>query len=139
MIALICHKPIETIFVCFVMVKEKVSRFIFFLLTAIVSIATPAGIGIGVALSTTETPEFLFATFTALAAGSFIYIGTTEIIADEFQASRKAWVRWQELFFLILGMGVILVLKIWLQDGHTHGDDHDHHEECNETLHELLK
>jgi len=143
MIALICHKPIEILFVCFVMVKEKVSIRIFVLLTLVVAISTPLGIGIGVAITNTEAPDYLFAIFTSLAAGTFIYIGTTEIIAEEFQAARKAVVRWQKIFSLFLGIAVILILKIWLPDPHTHGGEHDHdhgHEEChNETLRLLLK
>lgn len=128
MIALISHKPIETLFTGIVMVKEKVSLVIFITFTIIIAISTPAGIGIGVGIQQNEeTPELLFAVFTALAAGSFLYISTTEIIAEEFQQSRSARVRWTKFFFLLLGVAIILVSKIWLQDTHTHGeDDHDH-------------
>jgi zinc transporter 1/2/3 len=141
MIALISHKPLETLFVGIVMVKERVSLLIFCILTVVVAISTPVGVGIGVAILNDEAPEVMFAVFTALAAGSFIYIATTEIIAEEFQKSRKASVRWTKFFFFLLGVAVILIMKIWLQDPHTsdhdHGD-HDHHEECNETDHRYL-
>jgi zinc transporter 1/2/3 len=134
MIAIISHKPLETLFVAIVMVKEKVSLLVYVLLIIAVAISTPIGIGIGVVVQNSEAPALLFAVFTALAAGSFIYISTTEIIAEEFQASRKAPVRWAKFFFFLLGVGIILILKIWLQDTHSHGDHDDHdHDHDNDT------
>jgi len=136
MIAIISHKPLETLFVAIVMVKEKVSNLVYILLIIAVGVSTPIGIGIGVVVQNSEAPALLFAVFTALAAGSFIYIATTEIIAEEFQASRKAPVRWTKFFFFLLGVGVILILKIWLEDPHSHGDHDDHdHDHDNETDH----
>jgi len=131
MIALVCHKPITTLFVGIVMVKEKVPLKWFVFLATVTCVAAPIGIGIGLLIMESEAPEILFATLTALAAGSFIYIGTTEIIAEEFQSSPSASVRWKKFFFLIVGAAIMLVLKIWLQDYHT---EDDHHPNDNHTL-----
>jgi len=134
MIALICHKPITTLFVGIVMVKEKVPNNWFILLAVITCVAAPMGIGIGILIIESGAPEIVFATLSALAAGTFIYIATTEIIAEEFMRSPSASVRWIKFFFLLFGAAIMLILKIWIQDYHGDaGHDHDHDHE-NMTL-----
>jgi len=131
MIALVCHKPITTLFVGIVMVKEKVPINWFIFLAVITCIAAPVGIGIGILIIESGAPEIVFAALSALAAGTFIYIATTEIIAEEFMRSPSASVRWKKFFFLLLGAAIMLTLKIWIQDNH--GDDHHDHDQVNMT------
>jgi zinc transporter 1/2/3 len=135
MIAILLHKPIETLFVGIVMVKEHVPMKMFIVLATIVCVATPIGIGIGLLIVDSDAPDLLFAIFGALAAGSFIYIATTEIIAEEFQNSPNARIRWRKFIALILGAAIILIFRIWVHDDHgDHDHDHDHDHDENHTL-----
>jgi zinc transporter 1/2/3 len=126
MIAISCHKPIEMLFMGIVMVKEFVSRRFFIFIISILAICTPLGTGIGRLVMSSQPPDVVVQTFSALAAGSFIYISTTEIISEEFQVSKSAKTRWFKFLCLLLGLGFIFIIRTWLDDGHTHEHDHDH-------------
>jgi hypothetical protein len=59
--------------------------------------------------------------FSAIATGTFLYIGTTEILAEEFHTHHhKTLARWLKFGALVLGCAVLSVVRIWAGD-----DDHD--------------
>jgi len=118
MIAVVSHKPLETLLLGIVLVKEHVRLTIHIVFIGILSAVTPVGMCIGLNLDHLEISDAVMAGFNAMAAGSFIYIATTEIIGEEFQSCNSPSERWQKLFFLILGGGIIFGLEAVL--GHTH-------------------
>lgn len=57
--------------------------------------------------------------FVALAAGTFIYVGCTEIVAEEFEEPEN---KWKKFFALLAGVGIVgaitCVTEGW--EGHVH-------------------
>jgi len=119
-LAMICHKPFEALALGIVMTVEQIDKSHFILITILFACVTPTGIGIGLLLNYDEPPPFLIGTFTGLAIGSFIYISTTEIIADEFVRTNTRKEKWIKLGAVVVGLAFISFIQIWL--GHE-----DHH------------
>jgi len=69
------------------------------------SISTPLGITIGILAS--GAGEIIDVIFSSLAAGTFVYIGCTEIVVSEFSVPGHRW--WKLLFFLF-GAAIIICL-----------------------------
>jgi len=70
------------------------------------SIATPLGIAIGILAS--GAGEIIDVIFSSLAAGTFVYIGCTEIIVQEFSVPGHLWLK---LFFFLFGAATIICLS----------------------------
>lgn len=69
------------------------------------SMATPLGIAIGILAS--GAGVIVDVIFSSLAAGTFIYIGCTEIVVAEFSVPGH---RWMKLLFFLLGALIIIML-----------------------------
>lgn len=74
-------------------------------LVAIFAMATPLGIVIGILAS--RAGVIVDVIFSSLAAGTFVYIGCTEIIVSEFSMPGN---RWAKFFALIVGATIITCL-----------------------------
>ena len=83
---------------------------------------TPIGVGIGWLLS--DSSDLCELIFNCLAAGTFLYIACSEVIVDEFSIPRY---RFLKLFFYLIGIGCIAILKILepADDDDSDGDDDD--------------
>lgn len=79
-------------------------------LVFIFAIASPLGVAIGMILKD-YAGEMVQIVFTCLAAGSFVYIGCSEIIVEEFSIPGN---RLLKLFFFLLGAAIITCL--WFLD-----------------------
>ena len=71
----------------------------------IFAIATPLGVGIGMILANLGSIYDII--FSSLAAGTFVYIGCSEIIIEEFSIPRDKWLK---LLFFIIGATFISML-----------------------------
>jgi solute carrier family 39 (zinc transporter), member 1/2/3 len=69
------------------------------------SMATPIGIAIGIAASSAGVIVDII--FSSLAAGTFVYIGCTEIIVSEFSIPGD---RWLKLLVFLIGATIITCL-----------------------------
>ena len=94
------------------------------------SLASPVGICIGVGLSATGS-EIVIGVFTSLAAGTFLYVGANEVVAEEFETHHH---RKGKYAMMILGVGLIIGLSFTESHDHSH-DGHDHSGGLNSTLH----
>jgi zinc transporter ZupT len=74
-------------------------------LILVFSMATPIGIAIGILAS--GAGVIVDVIFSSLAAGTFVYIGCTEIVVSEFSIPGD---RWTKFIFFILGMAIITCL-----------------------------
>jgi len=125
MIAILSHKPIETLFLGIVMVKEYVELSTHIIIITVLSVITPLGICIGMALHDIESTAI--ATFSAIASGTFLYIATTEIIGEEFHNCKSDSERWKKFLSLCVGLAFVFVLRIWVgEHEHDNEPDHDH-------------
>ena len=77
------------------------------LLVIFFALATPFGIAIGLALSTTN--NIIEVIFSSFAGGTFIYIAASEVVVEEFSIMGS---RWTKMLFFVLGAGIITCM--WL-------------------------
>ena len=141
-IAIISHKAPAAFSIGFAFYKSGVRAFKH--ISAIIfgfAMVTPIGIAIGIAIGSSSPVASLI--LEGLAAGSFIYVGATEIATDEFETSTekcnevhgmnadaqvshthrvheapKLSVRMQKFFAYALGVGVILLAGLSAPDSH---------------------
>lgn len=67
------------------------------------------GLGIGIAISEIAG-QLADAVMVALAAGTFIYVGATEVIAEEFETPHDKWKKFLALTGAVFGVGG---LRLW--------------------------
>eukprot|EP00639_Heterosigma_akashiwo_P007595 CAMPEP_0194563382 /NCGR_PEP_ID=MMETSP0292-20121207/3468_1 /TAXON_ID=39354 /ORGANISM="Heterosigma akashiwo, Strain CCMP2393" /LENGTH=71 /DNA_ID=CAMNT_0039412317 /DNA_START=59 /DNA_END=274 /DNA_ORIENTATION=+ len=63
------------------------------------------------------------AVMVALAAGTFIYVGATEVIAEEFEDSEN---KWKKFGSLMAGIVIIAAVTSYTEGFHDHSHDHAH-------------
>ena len=83
-------------------------------LVALFALMTPIGIllGAGVAQFLREGGLALFdATAAALAGGTFLYIGTFDLVQDEFLGTGRRWAKW---VWAVFGATLAALLALWL-------------------------
>jgi zinc transporter 1/2/3 len=83
-------------------------------LVALFAAMTPLGIVFGMVLErlALSVPEaYVDATVLALAAGTFIYIASLDIIQDEFLRPGSRFMKW---LFATLGLALMAVLALWI-------------------------
>ena len=83
----------------------KLCRWLIF----VFSLATPLGVGIGMAVA--NAGDIYDVIFSSLAAGSFVYIACTEVIVEEFSIPGNRY--WKLLAFLI---GAAIITLLWFLD-----------------------
>ena len=71
----------------------------------IYSLATPSGVAIGIIIAAGN--DIVNSIFMGIAAGTFIYISTVEIIVEEFSVSKYKWIKF---FFFLLGISVMVLV-----------------------------
>eukprot|EP01125_Pyxidicula_operculata_P010833 TRINITY_DN3562_c0_g1_i2.p1 TRINITY_DN3562_c0_g1~~TRINITY_DN3562_c0_g1_i2.p1 ORF type:complete len:261 (+),score=13.26 TRINITY_DN3562_c0_g1_i2:230-1012(+) len=127
LVALLAHKPVETLTLGVLMTSNQVHKSNYILFIVLLSIMSPLGVVIGMSVEGGVVSPAVTASLTALAAGSFLFISTTEIIAEEFSSSKDAKGRLLRCFFLVLGVLLIVLINSFVGHDHSHGgDNHDH-------------
>lgn len=77
------------------------------------SFMTPLGVLMGSYLGSIESGHkavIFEAVFDTLAAGTFLYIATLEIIAELFENNSK---KWSKLFMILIGFSLMATIAIW--------------------------
>jgi zinc transporter 1/2/3 len=67
----------------------------------------PIGVGIGMAVKSFSSP-FIDATMLAIVAGTFVYVGATEVIPEEFGEDPEH--KWKKFISLLLGIVSIFAI-----------------------------
>ena len=106
-IALISHKWSEVLMVGISFVNARIEFKRAFFLILYLSFVTPLGVLIGYLISGLNS--MIVGVFTAISAGTFIYIATTEIIVEEFSIKKLKTVK-----FIFLLLGIVFVVLIGL-------------------------
>lgn len=112
--AILAHKTTAGFALGVSLARGRLPRRRAWALLLVFAVATPLGILIGTVLDhTLEGPVQLLieATFLSLAAGTFAYIATIDILRDEFQEGQDQWSQW---LFVTLGAALMAVLAIWV-------------------------
>jgi zinc transporter 1/2/3 len=72
----------------------------------IFAMASPLGVALGIVLSM-ENSKLIEASFTALACGSFLYVGANEVVSEEFEPQAY---RQSKFACLVFGIALIIAL-----------------------------
>lgn len=115
-IATAAHRWATSMALAFKLVKQ-LNYVPFLLLIILFSAAVPIGIGVGAAL--TSLPERLQGVLFSISAGTFIYIGVFELMADEF-VSHQEW-KLRKFLCTCAGAGVIIIITAVLTAAGVHG------------------
>jgi zinc transporter 1/2/3 len=97
---------------------------------ALFSMVGPLGVTAGVLISKIATP-LMDAIIVAITAGTFLYVGATEVVNEEFEDAKGAE-KWKKFAALLSGMGTIWAVthatQGWEGGGHDHSHGHSHAE-----------
>ena len=113
LLAIVAHKSFAAFALGVSFEKARLARRRYVLLLALFSITTPAGVLIGAGLGDTLQSDValeLEAIFDGLAAGTFIYVATIDVIGQEFDDGRM---RWSKFAAVASGFGLMALLAIW--------------------------
>ena len=113
-LAIVTHKWSAAFALGISLLKHNVPAKRSSLLLLLFSVSTPAGIAAGSATASllTSTPgQYFDAGFASLAAGTFVYIGATDILHTESHHSSDRLASWT---VTAIGVGVTALLSIWL-------------------------
>jgi len=111
--AIIAHKSAEGFSLGVSLARSPLSRAQSWKLVALFSVATPIGGLLGAFLGAFAEGRLgatLEASFLSIAAGTFIYVATFDILRDEFPAPGGRFVKW---LVLTAGMASMSLLGIW--------------------------
>mmetsp|Transcript_30588 Transcript_30588/g.69107 ORF Transcript_30588/g.69107 Transcript_30588/m.69107 type:complete len:202 (+) Transcript_30588:866-1471(+) len=100
------HQPAESIALLVAFLKSGMPKHQIVQFLSIFSCMGPIGVAIGMAVNSFATP-IVDATMLAVVAGTFVYVGATEIIPEEWEDSDHKWTKFASL---IAGIVSILVI-----------------------------
>jgi len=108
--AIVAHKWAEGLALGISFSKTEIrSKKIVALLCAF-SLSTPIGVGIGW-LAQALLPKCAEGYFLGFSSGSFLYIGASEVVVEEFIQGQR---HWRKLFFFCIGIALIYVVTTYL-------------------------
>lgn len=113
-LTIISHKWVESLSLGILMIKKRINGWRFFLILTLFSLTSPLGIGIGTFIRG-YLSSLWNSIFNAMVAGTFLYIGVNEIINEEFGIKESKQKRLLRFLFLLLGISVVSVIRIWLK------------------------
>lgn len=103
------HQPAESIALLVAFLKSGLSEAQTTRYLGIFSAIGTCGVFLGLAVSQLAS-ELWESIFVALAAGTFVYVGCTEIVAEEFEEPEDRWKKFGALLLGVLGVGWLCVL-----------------------------
>jgi zinc transporter 1/2/3 len=113
-LAITAHKSTGGFALGVSLVRNQLPKHLAWSLLALFSLATPLGIGIGAALGELLEGRLRLgfeATFLALAAGTFAYVATLDILRDEFLEPGGRLSKW---LLVAAGTGAMGLLAVWV-------------------------
>jgi zinc transporter 1/2/3 len=100
------HQPAESVALLVAFLKSGMPQAQITQYLAIFSCMGPIGVGIGMAVKSFSSP-FIDATMLAIVAGTFVYVGATEVIPEEWEDPEHKWKK-----FISLLLGIVSIFAI---------------------------
>jgi len=100
------HQPAESIALLVAFLKSSLSKPEIARYLAVFSACGPVGVAIGMAVNEFAPPIF-DAAMLAVVAGTFVYVGATEVIPEEWEDQEH---KWKKFGSLMAGIGAILAI-----------------------------
>jgi len=116
------HQPAESIALLVSFLKSGMPRRKVIGYLSLFSSIGALGFGIGMVVNE-FAGKIVDAVLVALAAGTFIYVGATEVIAEEFEEKEN---KWKKFGALMTGIGLIAAVTSYTEGFHDHSHGHSH-------------
>lgn len=113
-VAIIAHKGSAAFALAVSLHRGGLARSAIFKIIAGFSLTTPLGIGIGIGFNAIlggRAGHGFEAAFDSLAAGTFFYIASLDIVHEEFTHPRRLW---PKLGLLCAGLGLMALIAVWM-------------------------
>lgn len=112
------HQPAESVALLVSFIKTGLPTKTIAKMLALFSCVGPLGVASGLLVSQ-YAGKMADAVLVALAAGTFVYVGATEVVADEFEGQEH---KWKKFGALLGGVVAIAFITHWAEalEGHTH-------------------
>ena len=118
------HQPAESIALLVAFLKSGLSRQEILTYLSVFSCMGPIGVALGMAVNEYAAPV-VDAAMLAVVAGTFVYVGATEVIPEEWEDSQHKWKKFAALMTGIVSIAGITQYTMSL-GGHDHGHAHVH-------------
>jgi len=105
-ISIALHQPAESIALLVAFLKSGMPKGQILTFLSIFSAMGPIGVAIGMAVNEFAAP-IVDAIMLAIVAGTFVYVGATEVIPEEWEDSEH---KWKKFFALMAGIGSIFAI-----------------------------
>jgi len=116
------HQPAETLALLVALLKSGMGRRAVVEMMALFTLIQPIGCSLGMMAKNLDMP-FLDSALAAVAAGTFIYVGANEVVAEEFEGV-PAGPRWRRFGSFMVGIGAIAGLAWATERWHGHAHHH---------------
>jgi len=100
------HQPAESIALLVAFLKSGMPKAQIMTFLSIFSLMGPIGVALGMAVNEFAAP-IVDAIMLAIVAGTFVYVGATEVIPEEWETSEN---KWKKFFALMSGIGSIFAI-----------------------------
>ena len=116
------HQPAESIALLVAFLKSGLSHQEILTYLSIFSCMGPIGVALGMAVNEYAAPV-VDAAMLAVVAGTFVYVGATEVIPEEWEDSKHKWKKFAALMTGIASIAAITQYTMSL-GGHDHSHAH---------------
>lgn len=110
------HQPAESIALLVAFLKSGMPHKQIIQFLSVFSCMGPIGVAIGMAVNNFASP-IVDATMLAVVAGTFVYVGATEVIPEEWEDSEHKWKKFFALISGIVSIFAITQYTMTLEDG----------------------
>jgi len=112
------HQPAESLALLVALLKSGLSRSSIVKLLCIFTAMQPLGCALGLVARGLDVP-MLDSALAAVAAGTFIYVGCNEVVAEEFEGGTTSE-RWKKFGSFLGGVGSIVLMTLVTEKWHAH-------------------
>ncbi|KAL7469241.1 hypothetical protein ACHAXS_009501 [Conticribra weissflogii] len=113
------HQPAESIALLVAFLKSGMPKPQIVKFLSVFSCMGPIGVAIGMAVNSFASPV-VDATMLAVVAGTFVYVGATEVIPEEWEESEHKWKKFFALISGIVSIFAITQYTMTLEGAHSH-------------------
>lgn len=113
------HQPAESIALLVAFLKSGMPKDDIVKFLSVFSCMGPIGVGLGMAVNEFAAP-IVDAIMLAIVAGTFVYVGATEVIPEEWEDSSNKWSKFAALLSGIVSILVITQYTMSLEGAHSH-------------------
>ena len=117
------HQPAESIALLVAFLKSGLTHQEILTYLSIFSCMGPIGVALGMAVNEYAAPV-VDAAMLAVVAGTFVYVGATEVIPEEWEDSKHKWKKFAALMTGIISIAGITQYTMSLGGGHDHSHAH---------------